>query len=194
MPASIEKEAAEYLNLLKSLTAEEYEVLVNSIKKIKHALLNNSRENNSLIENLTNRSSYSQAEKIELEMNTLLNYFQRRRELLQNCLTAPQVAQLLGTSRQTPHDRLKNKTLLAVRDNGVLRFPAWQFDPEGADGVIDGLPEVLKNLSLSSELAKLNWFMRPNVVLDGLTPVVALKQGLKNRVIAEARSIGGALW
>ena len=29
---------------------------------------------------------------------------------------------------------------------------------------------------------------------DGLTPVAALKQGLKMRVIAEAKGIGGALW
>lgn len=147
-----------------------------------------------LIKKLTNNCSYSPAEKIELELETLQRYFERRRELLSNSFTTTQVAKLLGTSRQTPHDRVKNKSLLAVRDNGQWKFPSWQFDPEGADGVIDGLPEVLKNLSINSEFAKLNWFMRHNLVLDGFTPVEALKQGLKTRVIAEAMGVGGASW
>jgi hypothetical protein len=193
MAATVEKEAAEYLNLLKKLEPHEHDALVSSIKKIKDSLIDNSEKSDSLIEDLTYRS-YSEAEKIKLEMDSLYNYFQRRRELLHNSLTTSQVAQLLGTSRQTPHDRVKNKTLLAVRDNGVLRFPAWQFEPEGPDGVIDGLPEVLKSLSISSDFAKLNWFMRPNSVLDGLTPVQALKQGLKTRVIEEAMGVGGASW
>ncbi len=150
--------------------------------------------NDRLIKKLTNNSSYSPAEKIELELETLQKYFERRRELLSNCVTTTQVAKLLGTSRQTPHDRVKNQSLLAVRDNGQWKFPIWQFDPQGADGVIDGLPEVLKNLSINSEFAKLNWFMRPNTVLDGLTPLEALKQGLKTRVIAEAMGLGGASW
>lgn len=192
--ATIDFEVKEYTNLLQSLKQEEYQVLVQGIKKIKQTLVDAPEEKKSLIEDLTKKRNYSRAEKIELEMNTLFYYFQRRRELLENSLTAPQVAKLLGTSRQTPHDRLKNKTLLAVRDNGVLLFPTWQFDPEGADGVIDGLPSVLKSLSIKSEFAKLNWFMCKNAVLDGLTPVAALKQGLKMRVIAEAKGIGGALW
>ncbi|TVQ41958.1 MAG: DNA-binding protein [Gloeocapsa sp. DLM2.Bin57] len=192
--ATIEFEAKEYTNLLQSLKQEEYQVLVQGIKKIKQTLVDAPEEKKSLIEDLTKKRNYSRAEKIELEMNTLFYYFQRRRELLENSLTAPQVAKLLGTSRQTPHDRLKNKTLLAVRDNGVLLFPTWQFDPEGADGVIDGLPAVLKSLSIKSEFAKLNWFMCKNAVLDGLTPVAALKQGFKMRVIAEAKGIGGAIW
>lgn len=192
--ATIEFLTNEYQNLLQSLEPQEYQVLVNSIKKIKQTLVDAPSENKSLIEDLTKKPNYSRAEKIELEMNTLFDYFQRRRELLENTLTAPQVAKLLGTSRQTPHDRLKNKTLLAVRDNGVLLFPAWQFDPEGADGVIDGLPSVLKSLSLKSDFAKLHWFMRKNAVLDGLTPAAALKKGLKMRVIAEAKGVGGALW
>ena len=99
------------------------------------------------------------------------------------------MAKLLGTSRQTPHDRIKSQTLLGVLDKGTYRFPAWQFDPEGPDGVIDGLPEVLRVLEVS-DFAKLNWLMRPNPFLDGLTPLVALKQGQKERVIREAAAVG----
>ncbi len=154
----------------------------------------NFEQKDRLIKNLTKGYRYSPEEKIELELETLQRYFERRRELLSNCFNTTQVAKLLGTSRQTPHDRVKNQSLLAVRDNGQWKFPIWQFDPEGADGVVDGLPEVLKNLSINSQFAKLNWFMNPNPVLDGLTPVQALKRGLKVRVIAEAMGVGGAIW
>lgn len=198
MIATIEKEATEYAHLLEMLPPDEHLTLVSSIAKIKkniaHKSLSKGNKGDHLITKLTNNCSYSPAEKIELELETLQRYFERRRELFSNCFTTTQVAKLLGTSRQTPHDRVKNKSLLAVRDNGQWKFPLWQFNPEGADGVIDGLPEVLKNLSISSEFAKLNWFMRPNTVLDGLTPVEALKRGLKTRVIAEAMGVGGASW
>lgn len=205
MMATIEKEASEYAHLLKMLSSDEHNILVSSIAKIKinievrststthkeKSAVNktekvvNITENDRIIEKLTNGYNYTPAEKIELELTTLQRYFERRRELLSNSFTTTQVAKLLGTSRQTPHDRVKNKSLLAVRDNGQWKFPIWQFDAEGADGVIDGLLEVLKNLSINSEFAKLNWFMYPLPVLDGLTPVEALKQGLKTRVIAE---------
>lgn len=40
-------------------------------------------------------------------------------------------------------------------DRGVWRFPSWQFDPEGPDETIDGLPEVLQQILHISTLAKL---------------------------------------
>jgi Protein of unknown function (DUF2384) len=73
-------------------------------------------------------------------------------------------------------------------DNGSYRFPIWQFDPGGADGVVNGLPMVLKGLQVS-DFAKLNWLTRPNPVLEGLTPIVALKQGQLERVVQEAKGI-----
>lgn len=132
---------------------------------------------------------FSEVERRELEFASLVRNFRWRRELLKGALSASQVADLLGTSRQTPHDRVKSNSLLAVLDRGAWRFPVWQFDPEGPDGVIDGLPEVLKALKVS-QLSKLSWLVRPNSFLDGLTPVEALKQGQKERVITEAVGIG----
>jgi hypothetical protein len=41
-----------------------------------------------------------------------------------------------------------------------------------------------------SDFAKLNWLVRSNPILDGLTPIAALKQGLKERVIQEALGVG----
>ncbi|MGK7950454.1 MAG: hypothetical protein AB4368_17130 [Xenococcaceae cyanobacterium] len=45
-----------------------------------------------------------------------------------------------------------------MRDNGQWQYSLWQVDPEGGDGVVEGLPSVLKVLQVSN-LAKvrLNW-------------------------------------
>jgi hypothetical protein len=193
MQATLSVEQAEYLDLLKQMGEPEAEQIINAIKKITATLGSpaNSVEDD-LVTALTGQT-YSNDEKIKLEMESLFQYFQKRKQLLETTLTAPQVAELLGTSRQTPHDRVKSKSLLGVFDKGVLRFPVWQFDPEGPDSIIDGLPEVLRNLKVS-DFAKLNWLVRPNPFLDGLTPVQVLKQGNKKRVIQEAIGIGGANW
>ena len=135
------------------------------------------------------RREFSNSERVQLEFWAMLENFAYRRQLLAGALSAPQVAKLLGTSRQTPHDRVQARTLLGVMDKGALKFPAWQFDPQGSDGVIDGLPEVLKALHMSA-FAKLSWLMRPNPYLEGLTPVEVLKQGGKDRAIALALAVG----
>ncbi|MEO0854111.1 MAG: hypothetical protein AAFY15_11525, partial [Cyanobacteria bacterium J06648_11] len=133
--------------------------------------------------------TYSRQERLELEMETLARHFARRRELLEGALTAPDVARLLGTSRQTPHDRLRSQSLLAIKHNGKLMFPRWQFDPAGPDGVIDGLPEVLKALRLS-DYSKLTWLARPNPYFESRTPVELLRQGERERVVREAAAVG----
>ena len=173
---------AEYLRILKALKPDESKIVINALKDIE----NTERVDTSTPNNLGR--TFSRQERLQLEMKSLVRYFQRRRELLQDALTASEVAELLGASRQTPHDRVKGQTLLGLLDNGVLRFPMWQFDPEGPNGVIDGLPKTLKALNLS-DFAKLNWLVRPNPFLDQLTPVEALRQGQKERVIQEATFI-----
>lgn len=73
-------------------------------------------ERQALIADLTGGREYSRQERAALEMSALLRFFRRRRELLEGSLTAPQVAELLGSSRQTPHDRARSDNLLAVLD------------------------------------------------------------------------------
>lgn len=146
-------------------------------------------ERRELVAELTGGREYSRQERSALEMATLARSFRLRKELLEGALTAPQVANLLDTTRQTPHDRVKSSTLLAVLDRGVWRFPAWQFDPEGPDGVIEGLPEVLRTLHTSS-LAKASWLVRPNQYLEGRTPLEALKEGLREPVRSAAEMVG----
>jgi len=148
-------------------------------------------ERRELVADLTGGREYGRQERSALEMATLARSFRRRRELLEGSLTASQVADLFGTTRQTPHDRMKGGTLLAVRDRGVWRFPAWQFDPEGPDGVVEGLPEVLRALH-ASPLAQASWFERPNQYLAGRTPLEALREGRLEAVIGAAETVGAS--
>lgn len=125
-----------------------------------------------------------------LEFEALQARFARRRDLLQHCIGTNEVARLLAVrNRQTPLDRLKARTLLAIREQGQWRFPLWQFDPDGPDGVIAGLPEVLAALPVA-DLIKAQWLQRPQPQLDGQTPLRALRAGQLDRVLAEARAVG----
>jgi hypothetical protein len=136
-------------------------------------------------------SDYTPEKMWHLELANLQKYYQRRQELLRGAISASEVAELLGfQSRQTPHDRVKNNRLLAIKDNGVYKFPLSQFDPEGADGIVNGLPEVLEALDDVSPFTKLNWLSKPNAVFDGLTPLEMLKQGEVDKVVIEARALG----
>jgi len=133
--------------------------------------------------------TFTPAERMAARLDVLARSFARRRELLAESITATQVAKLLGTSRQTPHDRVESGTLLAVMDRGALRFPIWQFDPDGEGGVIAGLPEVIRALDISP-MAKVSWLTRSNRMLDGETPLACLKAGDVERVVALARAVG----
>jgi hypothetical protein len=61
------------------------------------------------------------------ELASLLDLFAARRRLLADALTAPQVADVLGISRQAAAGRAESGSLLAVLDRGAYRFPRWQF-------------------------------------------------------------------
>ena len=130
------------------------------------------------------------ADPVSLELRSLRQRFELRRQQLRRTIGADQVADLLQTrSRQTPHDRAKAGTLLAIRENGRLRFPLCQFDPEGPDGVVPGLAAVLTALDFSP-LAKAAWLERPHPALDGQTPIERLRTGDLAGPVAIARSAG----
>ena len=130
------------------------------------------------------------ADPVALELQSLRQLFELRRRQLRSAIGADQVADLLQTrSRQTPHDRAKAGTLLAIRENGRLRFPLSQFDPEGPDGVVSGLGVVLAALDLSP-LGKAAWLERPHPTLDGQTPIERLKAGDLADVVEVARRAG----
>lgn len=144
-----------------------------------------------LARELSGGREYTAAERLELEADAQWRSFERRRALLADTCSASEVAVLLGTSRQTPHDRVRADRLLGILDRGHLRFPRWQFDAEHPDGVVAGLTEVLAALR-AGPLARVSWFARPNPYLDGRTPADALKQGERERVVDAAHLVGAA--
>jgi hypothetical protein len=122
------------------------------------------------------------------ELASLLDLFVARRRLLEDALTAPQVADVLGISRQAAASRAESGSLLAVLDRGVYRFPRWQFDPRGPDGMIAGLREVLEALEPQPAFSKLVFLTRPNKTLDEREPVDLLRRGERDRVLAAAHA------
>jgi len=99
------------------------------------------------------------------------------------------VALLLGTKRQTPHDRVRSGTVLGIEENGHWLFPYWQFDASGPNGVVSGLPATLRALRTSA-IARANWLTLTNAYLEGRSPLQALKAGEVERVVDIARAVG----
>lgn len=186
MKQALERIAIEFEDYLNSLQPEEIKSLAERLAPT-HTKPKYSQAEINFAAKL-GADQISDEEHSKLELAALTRNFKWRQELLKSSLTAPQVADLLNTTRQTPHDRLKKNSLIAVQDNGVWKFPTWQFDPQGPDGVIAGLPDVLKALNVPA-LSKISWLTRPNNALNGLTPIEALKFGQIDDVIAEAKTV-----
>lgn len=142
-----------------------------------------------LVRDITGGRVLSEAERVALEVSSLHRSFELRRRLLEGALSAPEAARLLGTTRRSVRERAGKGTLLGVPDRGSLRFPHWQFDPEGASGVVEGLPAALQALN-TSPLGKASWLTRPSPYFEGQTPLEALRQGEKARVLEAARAVG----
>lgn len=140
---------------------------------------------------LSSDRTFTRQERVDLETQSLARYFSHRRHLLEDSLSSVQVAQILGSSRQTPHDRIRAGTLLAVEDGGRLRFPRWQFDPAGPQGVVAGLPSVIQALSVPP-LTQVKWLQTPSPYLEDRTPLEALKAGDIERVLPAAYAVEAA--
>ena len=126
----------------------------------------------------------------QLVFEALRRSFALRLQLLACTIGTAEVNELLAPgSRQTVHDRLKAGTLLGILDQGKWRFPLWQFDADGPNGVIDGLAQVLQALQVSN-LAKARWLQQPHPVFGGSTPLDLLRHGRLEDVLAEAGQVG----
>lgn len=134
-------------------------------------------------------TNYAPDEKRAFELISTFKLFEFRRNLLANSISSTGVAEMLGVSRQTPHDRAKAGQLLGILDNNVLKFPEWQFDARGPNGVVQGLPEVLQALKCST-FAKISWLATPNAIFEGVRPIDALRMGRIEDVLYEAAAVG----
>ncbi len=124
-----------------------------------------------------------------LEITALLNYFSYRKSLLANSLTAQEVANMLSVSRTTVHERIRSGQMIGVLENGIMKLPVFQFDPEGPNGIVPGLQEVLSVMRCSL-LGKISWLVSTNSVFDGQKPIDILKKGELPKVVREAQAVG----
>lgn len=180
------KGAGTLQELWERLPRGEWQVLFDELEQTLHEPLDGVELG--AVHPLTGAPVPTQEERATIHFVSLLDRFEARRRLLAESLTAPQVAKLLGSSRQTPLTRLEANSLLAVYDRGVWRFPAWQFDPEGHDGVVAGLPKLLRALAGVDNFTRLVWLTRPNPYLENRPPIEALRAGELERVVNEAQA------
>src|SRR4051812_26334567 len=157
-------------------------VLVDAVEEV------DGDEDPDAIHSATGERIGSREERAAAELGSLFDLFVARRQLLEDTLTAPQVGDILGISRQAASGRAESGSLLAVLDRGAYRFPRWQFDPRGPDGVVPGLPDVLEALEPQAAFSKLVFLTRPNKTLDGREPIELLRRGERERVLAAAHA------
>lgn len=139
---------------------------------------------------LVSDRTYSDQDKKNLYFQNILNSFKLRRKLLKNTVDVNKVMEIMNySSRQAPLNRLKNNTLIAIKDHEKWQFPLWQFDVNGSQGVVEGLPLILKTLNCSN-LAKVSWLSSPSPYFAGSSPIQMLKEGEVDRIYDLAQMVG----
>ena len=175
--------------LLNEMTTEDVEGLAVNFEHVVFPPLRSLPKKNEAVA-FINTAHFSKDDLFKLEAEQLRLKFAKRREILKGALTTAEVAEILQVSRQTPHDRVKSNSLLAIAEKGSLLFPKWQFDENGPNGVISGLSEVLEALTGLSPLEKISWFVKPNPYLKNVTPLAALKKNQVEKIVKLAMVVG----
>jgi len=115
----------------------------------------------------------------------------RKQQMLEaagGALTAEQVSEVLGISRQAVDKRRASNQLLALtQGKRGYSYPSFQFE----DGkTITGLEDVLEELKELDPWMQMVFFTNPNERLEGKTPLEQLRKELVNEVKAAARGYG----
>ncbi len=183
------KQAAEKITrFLNSLPVEELTVLAKNLSEAEDSY-DEAKASSPLVIALTEGKKYTKEQRQKLRWQTFVRKFQWDRKLFQDCCNTTQVAELLEITPEIVEERVKSQSLLAITHNGDLLFPQWQFDANSENGVIEGLPEVLAALEMSVQ-AQISWLTQPNPIFQQRTPIEALKQGEKDRILDQARWVG----
>ncbi len=109
-----------------------------------------------------------------------------RETILKDCIDAAEAGKLIGRSRQALERLRRNGRLLAMRVGSRWRYPRWQFDPDAPGGVVPGIAEVLRELSLSPTAAAF-WLLQPSEALGVHPPIEWLHRHRPEPVIELAR-------
>jgi len=145
-------------------------------------------EGNMAFANLIGARQVGPLEQQAMELAALINFFNYRKNLLSGSISATKAAEMLGVSRTTIHERIRTGQLLGIVDNNVMKMPPWQFDAQGPNGAVNGLPEVLAVLPCNV-LSKISWLSSSNAIFGNQRPIDVLKIGQLQEVINEARAV-----
>jgi hypothetical protein len=122
-----------------------------------------------------------------LEAGNIKQEFAVRKALLAKARPIDEVRGLLGIrSRQTLHNWISQRKIIALPENGRLLLPLWQFEAATDDKLVAGFAEALRALRRNTFSAA-HWFTNPNVQLGNKAPIALLRAGETARVIAEAK-------
>jgi biotin operon repressor len=142
-----------------------------------------------MVEAITSAPWVSELEDEDPIAAAKLRSFKLRQEMTQKAggvLSSGKVAEMLGISRQAVDKRRVANQLLAVtQGRRGYSYPSFQFE----DGTtLDGVEEVLSNLSAVDPWMQLNFFTTPHERLGNQTPIEALRSG---RVVDVVRAASG---
>jgi helix-turn-helix protein len=120
----------------------------------------------------------------------LLRGVKQRRTLLQaggGSLSGDEIAAALGISRRAVDKLRRQGRLLAVRDGGTWRYPAWQI----ADGdLLPGLTRILRALHEQSPWTIMAFLLSRSMRLGSRRPLDLLRRGRVEPVLKAAESYG----
>ncbi|MFF5115715.1 Rv2175c family DNA-binding protein [Dactylosporangium aurantiacum] len=103
-------------------------------------------------------------------------------------LTMPDVAERLGIPVNRVHQLVRERKILAVRTDGVLRVPADFISDDGVVKHLPGVLTVLHDAGYNDEEA-LRWLYTPDDTLPG-TPAEALRGNRATEVKRRAQALG----
>lgn len=95
-------------------------------------------------------------------------------------LSSSDGAKRAGISRQALDDRRNNNRALGLSAaSRNVRYPAWQFE----DAVAEALPELLGILQAYGPWERYLFFVQPEPLLGGVSPLDAIRAGKANDVL-----------
>lgn len=103
----------------------------------------------------------------------------------------PKIAEQLDIVVTKVHQLIRDRSLLAVRRDGILTVPGEFIDPTSTTGVVKGLPgtiTVLTDAGFSDEEI-VDWLYTADETLPG-TPIQALRENRGREVHRRAQTAG----
>lgn len=159
----------------------EREMLIGTIRRITHVLLEGSPADIVALEDKLRQGQERRSDSIdELEARNKLRVFARYRRIEERSLSGSELRERLGVSRQRLGQLRGEKKLLGLRlpIRREVYYPLWQFDVEGKPlGIMPRLIEAAEEAGVSA-LALDALMTNPEAVYaSGETPAELLRSG-----------------